>query len=100
MAQQRNSFRFCKWGGRSQEVAFSVVLELKGRLVSACEPVFSTDGLRHYNYALTAHFGKWEQGEGKKPVWMLLGDFIYSQVILFAKQTQHQRRRKTVEVER
>ena len=81
-------------GGRSQEMAFSVVHELKGRLAANCVPVFSTDGLRHYYYALTAHFGKWERGDGKKPVWVLLGDFIYSQVI------KHQRRRKTVEVER
>jgi hypothetical protein len=50
--------------------------------------------LKHYFYALTAHFGKWERAEGRKPAWVLLNDFIYSQVI------KHQRRRKTVEVER
>jgi IS1 family transposase/transposase-like protein len=81
-------------GGRSQEVAFSVVHELKGRLMTGCVPVFSTDGLRHYFYALTAHFGRWETADGKKPVWVLLGEFVYGQVI------KHQRRRKTVEVER
>jgi transposase InsO family protein len=32
--------------------------------------------------------------EGKKPVWVLVSDFVYAQVI------KHQRRRKTVEVER
>jgi len=32
--------------------------------------------------------------EGKKSVWVLLSDFVYTQVI------KHQRRRKTVEVER
>jgi hypothetical protein len=87
-------------GGRSQEMAFAVVHELKGRLAAGCVPVFSTDGLRHYFYALTAHFGKWEAADGKKPVWVLLGEFVYGQVIAFAKQTSHQRRRKTVEVER
>jgi len=81
-------------GARNQEMAFSVVHELKGRLAAGCVPVFSTDGLRHYYYALTAHFGKWEWTGGKKPVWVLLEDFVYSQVI------KHQRRRKTVEVER
>jgi transposase-like protein len=81
-------------GGRNQEVAFSVVHELKGRLAAGCVPVFSTDGLRHYFYALTAHFGKWEAADGKKPVWVLMGEFIYGQVI------KHQRRRKTVEVVR
>ncbi len=74
-------------------MAFSVVHELKRRLVTGCVPVFSTDGLKHY-YALTAHFGKWEWAGGKKPVWVLLGDLVYSQVI------KHQRRRRTVEVER
>lgn len=81
-------------GARNQELAYSVVHELKGRLAVGCVPVFSTDGLKHYYYALTAHFGKWETVDGKKPVWMLLNDFVYSPVI------QHQRRRKTVEVER
>jgi IS1 family transposase len=81
-------------GGRHQEMAFAVVHELKGRLATGCVPVFSTDGLKHYFYALTAHFGKWEAADGKKPVWVLLGDFVDGQVI------KHQRRRRTVEVER
>ena len=57
-------------------------------------PVFSTDGLRHYFYALTAHFGRWEKAEGKKSVWVLVSDFLYAQVI------KHQRRRRTELVER
>jgi hypothetical protein len=44
--------------------------------------------------ALTAHLGKWETIAGKKrPVWVVLGDFLYAQVI------KHQLRRRTVEVE-
>jgi hypothetical protein len=81
-------------GGRTQEMAYSVVHELKGRLKAGWVPVFSTDGLRHYFYALTAHFGKWEREGGKKPVWVLVSEFLYAQVI------KHQRRRRTVEVER
>jgi IS1 family transposase len=81
-------------GGRTQEMAYGVVHELKGRLKAGCVPVFSTDGLKHYYYALTSHFGKWEREEGKKPVWVLMGELLYGQVI------KHQRRRKTVEVER
>ncbi len=46
-------------GGRNQEMAFSVVHELKGRLAACCVPVFSTDGLKHYFYAL------WPVGEGR-----------------------------------
>lgn len=67
---------------------------VKGRLAACCVPVFSMDGLKHYFYALTAHFGEWEASDGKKPVWVLLGEFVYGQVI------KHQRRRRTVEVER
>ena len=82
-------------GGRTQAMAFSVMHELSGRLRVGNLPVFSTDGLRHYYDALTAHFGRWEQlPEEKKPVWVLLNDFIYGQVI------KHQKRRRTVEVER
>lgn len=81
-------------GGRSQEAAYLVVHELKRRLKSGCVPVSTTDGLRHYFYALTAHFGRWESADGKKRVWVLLGNFVYGQII------KHQRRRKTVEVER
>ena len=47
-------------GGRNQEMAYAVVHELKSRLAAGCVPVFSTDGLKHYFYALTAHFGRWE----------------------------------------
>jgi IS1 family transposase len=81
-------------GERTQEMAFHVVHELKGRPRPGCVPVFSTDGLRHYFYALTAHFGRWETAEGKRSVWVLLCDFVYAQVI------KHQKRRRTVQVER
>jgi IS1 family transposase len=81
-------------GGRTQEFAYHVVHKLKRRLRPGCTPVFSTDGLRHYFYALTAHFGRWETVEGKRSIWVLLSDFVYAQVI------KHQRRRRTVEVER
>jgi transposase-like protein len=79
-------------GSRTQEMAYSVVHELKSKV--GCVPVFSTDGLAHYFYALTAHFGEWVQVEGeKKSVWMVLPNFLYAQVI------KHQRRYRLVEVE-
>jgi IS1 family transposase len=81
-------------GGRTQKMAFHIVHELKGRLRPGCVPVFSTDGLKNYFYALTAHFGMWERVDGKKPMWVLLHDFVYAQVI------KHQKRRRTVQVER
>jgi IS1 family transposase len=81
-------------GARTQEMAYSVEHELKSKLKAGCVPVFSTDGLAHYFYALTAHFGEWVHVKGeKKPVWMILSDFYYAQVI------KRQRRRRTVEVE-
>jgi transposase-like protein len=46
-------------GVRTQEKAYSVVHELKSRLQLGCVPIFSSDGLQHYYYALTAHFGEW-----------------------------------------
>jgi len=54
-------------GGRTQEMAFHVLHELKGRLRPGYVPVFSTDGLRHYFYALTAQFGRWEKLRAKSP---------------------------------
>jgi hypothetical protein len=35
-------------------------------------PVFSTDGLKHLFYALTAHYGRWEEWEGKKSARVVL----------------------------
>jgi len=57
-------------------------------------PVFSSDGLKHYFYALTAHFGEWVILDGeKRSVWMVLPDFLYAQVI------KSRRRQRIVDVE-
>ena len=70
-----------------------MVHELKSKLKEGCVPVFSTDGLGHYFYALTAHFGEWVSVEGeKKPVWMVMSNFLYAQVI------KHQRKYRLVDV--
>lgn len=70
-------------GGRSQEAAYSVVHELERKLKCGCVPVFSTAGLRHHYYALTAQFGKWEMADGKKRGWVLLDNFVDGQMISF-----------------
>ena len=51
--------------------AFAFVHALKARLAPGHIPIFSSDGLRHYFSALTAHFGFWrEPAPGKrKPTW-------------------------------
>ena len=46
-------------GPRNQSMAYAVVHELKDRLKAGMVPVSSSDGLKHYYYALTAHFGEW-----------------------------------------
>ena len=46
-------------GGRTKDDAFALVHDLKLRLAPDCVPAFTTDGLRSYFYALTAHFGHW-----------------------------------------
>ena len=71
-------------GPRNQTMAYAMVHELKARLKAGIIPVSSSDGLKHYYYALTAHFGEWIPVDGqKKPVWMLLPDFMYGQVIKY-----------------
>jgi hypothetical protein len=59
------------FGPRTLERAYAVVHELQHRLQPACSlPVFSSDGLQLYLYALTAHFGQWFVPEGgRKWVW-------------------------------
>ena len=83
-------------GPRTLEKAYAVVRELRGRLQpGATLPVFSSDGLRLYFYALTAHFGHWIWPDGeRKRVWQLATDFLYGQVQKF------QRRRRLVRVNR
>ena len=74
-------------GPRTQAMAYSVVHELITRLKEGCLPVFSSDGLKHYYYALTAHSGEWVDVEDQnKPVWLLLPDFLYAQVIKSRKR--------------
>jgi IS1 family transposase len=81
-------------GERNQAMAYSILHELKSRLADGCVPIFSSDGLKHYFYAITAHFGFWHQPEGaKKPIWMVWPSLLYGQVI------KHHQRRKLVKVE-
>lgn len=46
-------------GGRKSEDAYAVVHDFKARLDPASVPAATSDGLRAYFYALTAHFGYW-----------------------------------------
>jgi len=68
-------------GQRTQADAHRVVHRVVQRLAQGGVPVFSSDGLRQYFYALTAHFGQWTQPGGtRRPVWQVLPDFLYGQL--------------------
>jgi transposase-like protein len=83
-----------KLGPRTLEMAMGVVHELCQRMLSGCAPIFTSDGLKLYFYALTAHFGHWVLGEGmRKPIWEITAGFLYAQV------KKIHRRRKLVKVE-
>jgi IS1 family transposase len=68
-------------GARTQAAAQAVVHELYGRLARGCLPVFTSDGLNLYFYALTAHFGQWVAGGGHRARrWQVAAGLIYGQV--------------------
>ena len=76
-------------GARTQAAAHAVVHELHGRLASGCLPVFTSDGLNLYFYALPAHFGHWVASVGQRArQWHVAVDLLYGQV----KKTYRRRR--------
>ena len=80
-------------GSRTQEMAHYLVHEVMHRLARGCLPVFSSDGLALYFYALTAHFGAWVDARGeRRRVWMVIPQLLYAQVI------KRYRRKRVVEV--
>src|SRR5205085_2426469 len=70
-------------GLRTQNAAHTVIHSLRRILVPGCLPVFTSDGLNLYFYALTAHFGHWLQvgRRGRKALrWQVATELIYGQV--------------------
>jgi len=54
---------------------------LHQQLVPTCLPVFTSDGLNLYFYALTAHFGEWVEGKGRRAHhWQVAAGLISGQV--------------------
>jgi IS1 family transposase len=81
-------------GPRTQARAHRLIHQLRWVLAPDCLPVFTSDGLNQYFYALTAHFGQWVQMEGrKKPQWLVSAALLYGQVKKFY------RRRRVVRIE-
>ncbi len=70
-------------GPRTQNVAHRVIHSLRQILAASCLPLFTSDGLNLYFYALTAHFGQWLAGSRQGPKvrqWQVAAGLIYGQV--------------------
>jgi hypothetical protein len=63
-------------GGRTNDDAYHFIHDLKLRLAEGCIPAFTSDGLRAYFYALTAHFGDWFGSS-----WQVSLQLVYGQLI-------------------
>ncbi len=82
-------------GPRTQHMAHRVIHSLRQLLAPGCIPLFTSDGLNLYFYALTAHFGTWreERRRGRNVLrWQVAAGLIYGQV------KKCYRRRKLVRV--
>ena len=70
-------------GPRTQNAAHTFIHSLRGVLAPGCLPLFTSDGLNLYFYALTAHFGTWrqERRRGRNMCrWQVATNLIYGQV--------------------
>jgi IS1 family transposase len=70
-------------GPRTQNMAHSLIHSLRQILAPGCLPLFTSDGLNLYFYALTAHFGHWREvsRRGRKVLrWQVAAKLIYGQV--------------------
>jgi IS1 family transposase len=68
-------------GVRTQAAAHAIIHDLKQRLAPDSLPVFTSDGLNLYFYALSAHFGQWIDGAGRQArQWQVAAGLIYRQV--------------------
>ena len=82
-------------GPRTQHMAHLLIHSLRQILAPGCLPLFTSDGLNLYFYALTAHFGQWlALGRRERNVrrWQVEAGLIYGQV------KKSYRRRKLVRV--
>jgi IS1 family transposase len=70
-------------GPRTQYMAHLLIHSLRDRLAPGCLPLFTSDGLNLYFYALTAHFGQWlavgRRGRNMRR-WQVAAGLIYGQV--------------------
>jgi hypothetical protein len=74
-----------------------LIHRLREQLTPGCLPLFTSDGLNAYFYALTAHFGHWLKQECRKRKarqWQVAAGLMYAQV------QKSYRRRKLARVKR
>jgi IS1 family transposase len=70
-------------GPRTQNAAHNMIHSLRQILAPGCLPLFTSDGLNVYFYALTAHFGHWLVGRRRGRIvhqWQVKASLIYGQV--------------------
>jgi IS1 family transposase len=68
-------------GARTQAAAHAIFHDLEQRLAPGSLPIFTSDGLNLYFYALSAHFGQWIAGVGRRArYWQVAAGLIYGQV--------------------
>ncbi len=82
-------------GPRTQHMAHLVIHSLRQSLAPGCIPLFTSDGLNLYFYALTAQFGRWFVRSHRGRIvrqWQVAAGLIYGQV------KKSYRRRKLVRV--
>lgn len=63
-------------GGRTTQDAYHFLHSLRLHLAETCVPAITTDGLRAYFYAITAHFGQWVASR-----WLLDPRLVYGQLV-------------------
>jgi IS1 family transposase/transposase-like protein len=69
-------------GGRTSADAYAVVHDFKERLNAECVPAATSDGLRSYFYALTAHFGLWFRPKrARTDHWQPSDDLLIGQLV-------------------
>jgi IS1 family transposase len=70
-------------GPRTQNMAHAVIHSLQQILAPDCLPLFTSDGLNLYFYALTSHFRQWLVGHRRGRTlrqWQVAAGLIYGQV--------------------
>jgi hypothetical protein len=66
---------------RTMDDAMQFVHQMASCLVPGCFPVYTSDGLNHYFYGLTAHFGYWDKPpRARKFHWFPDDRLLYAQI--------------------